>query len=102
MVLEPTGLAVAPDLSYALITEAGGGTVRRLDLAAGGNYTVTTVAGWNATKAAPQASVGDVDGAGAAATFDTPTALSIADTGTFALIADAGSRKLRRVIRATG
>lgn len=83
----PTGIAISPDGSYALIGDSGNHTIRRLEIGSG---VATTLAG--------QAGVsGSADGVGSAARFNSPRGVAISSDGSFALVADDANAAIRRI-----
>jgi DNA-binding beta-propeller fold protein YncE len=82
----PRGVSIDPTGAYALILDGDNHRIRRILIA---TSQVTTLAGTGAASA--------VDGAGAQATFSYPHAISIGVDGTFALVADAGNNRIRRI-----
>jgi DNA-binding beta-propeller fold protein YncE len=82
---QPGGVAVSPDGSYALITDRFNFRVRRLDIS---SKTVTTIAG---------STSGFGDGKGTNAAFGLMSQLAIDPTGSYALICDHGSIRIRRL-----
>ena len=85
----PFGIAISPDVSYALIADQRSNRVRRIVLA---SDVVTTLAG---------SSVGYADGVGSSALFSKPMGVAIAPDGTYALITDVGSKRVRRAALAS-
>ena len=85
----PTGVAISPDGSFALIGEYNN-RVRRLVLA---TRVVTTLAGSSSAFA---------DGTGTSASFKVPIGIAISSDSTFALIVDSTNNRLRSVVIATG
>ena len=80
-------VAIAPDDSYALMTETSSHIVSRVTLPGGVR---TVVAG---TAFVP----GSADGVGAAARFNKPTGIAISADGTFALVNDSDNYTVRRI-----
>ena len=83
-------LAIDPTGTYALICDINNKRVRRLDIA---SSQVTTLAGSDAG--------GFHDGVGTNATFNLPVDVSIDPSGTYALIVDFSSNRIRRIVIAT-
>lgn len=83
----PHGLAIAPNGSYALVTDYHNHTVRKLDLA---TRVISTYLG-TANR------FGSVDGVGDAAGFEYPAGVAISSDGSFALVTEEGSTLIRRV-----
>ncbi len=86
---QPRGIAIAPDGTYALITDELNYRVRRIDIA---SKTVTTVAG---------STRGFVDGTGVNVQFNLMFQIAIDPTGSYALIADIDNNRIRRLDIAT-
>ncbi len=82
----PVGVSIDPTGTYALIVELVNRRIRRIVIA---TAQVTTLAGTGTASA--------VDGAGAQATFNSPHSISIDAGGSFALVADAGNHRIRRI-----
>ncbi len=82
----PNGVSIDPTGSYALIADYANQRIRRIDMF---TAQVSTVAGTGIASA--------VDGAGAQATFSSPHAISIDFNGAFALVADTGNNRIRRI-----
>jgi hypothetical protein len=82
----PRGVSFDPTGNYALIVDGENHRVRRIVIS---TAQVTTLAGTGNASA--------VDGAGASATFWIPHAISIDTSGSFALVADSGSNRIRRI-----
>jgi DNA-binding beta-propeller fold protein YncE len=80
---DPTGIAISPNGKYALIADYFNHRIRKLDLT---SKIVTTVAGGDA---------GFSDGVHAQ--FCNPYRLTIAPSGTYALVADAYNHRIRRL-----
>ncbi|NJO82104.1 MAG: hypothetical protein HC828_04405 [Blastochloris sp.] len=88
----PSGLAVAPTVQRALVTEPNMHTIRQIDLT---TQAVTTLAG------GPE-EAGSVDGVRTDARFDAPKGIAITHDGTMALIADTNNHLIRQLDVATG
>jgi DNA-binding beta-propeller fold protein YncE len=84
-------IAIDPTGSFALIGEIANRRVRRLDIA---SSQVTTLAG--------SGEIGFQDGIGVNANFSQPWGVSIDPTGTYALVAEYGNQRIRRIVIATG
>jgi DNA-binding beta-propeller fold protein YncE len=82
----PTGVSIDPTGTYALIADLLNQRIRRVVIA---TAEVTTLAGTGTLLA--------VNGLGAQASFFAPCALKIAVSGVFALVAEAGSHRIRRI-----
>ncbi len=82
----PLGVTIDPTGTYALIVDGNNHRIRRIDITTG---QVTTLAGTGAVSA--------VDGAGIQTTFAGPHAISMDFNGTFALVADSGNHRIRRI-----
>jgi hypothetical protein len=89
---QPLGVALSRDDSFALMTDSGNHTVRRVALSSG---TVTTLAGSPGQR-------GSANGVGAAARFDRPGSISLSPDGRFALVFDEGNNAIRRIEVASG
>jgi DNA-binding beta-propeller fold protein YncE len=87
---QPCDVSVSPDGTFALVTDRENVRIRRVSIATG---SVTTLAG---------SVVGYADGVGTQAAFNSPSGVSISPDGTFALVADGGNNRIRRVSIATG
>ena len=83
-------VAISPDASFALVADSSNHRVRRLTLATG---MVTTLAG---------STQGYADGAGTTAMFSFLTGVAISPDGSFALVADYGNHRVRRLTISTG
>ncbi len=83
-------LAIDRTGTYALICDVGNDRIRRLEIA---SLQVTTLAGSGAT--------GFEDNFGTSAIFNKPYGVSIDPTGTYALIAEYGNHRIRRIVVAT-
>ena len=83
-------LAIDPAGTYALICDINNNRIRRLDIA---SLQVTTLTGSDAA--------GFHDGVGTNATFNVPVDVSIDPSGTYALIVDFSSNRIRRIVIAT-
>lgn len=88
----PYGIALPADDSFALITDSGNYTIRKLVLASGA---VTTLAG-------SPSQAGSVDGVGSTARFHFPYGIAISDNGSVAVIADSSNYTVRKLEVATG
>jgi DNA-binding beta-propeller fold protein YncE len=84
-----TGVAISPDSSYALVTDWGFSTIRRIDIS---TATVTTLAGESGRS-------GLIDGI-RTAHFRDPRAISISPDGSYALVVDAN--RIRYIVISTG
>jgi DNA-binding beta-propeller fold protein YncE len=82
----PNGVSIDPTGTYALIADHSNQCIRRIDIS---TAQVTTLAGTGVASA--------INGVGASATFSSPHAISIGVNGTFALVADAGNHRIRRI-----
>jgi DNA-binding beta-propeller fold protein YncE len=85
----PIGVSIDPTGTYALVTDfapTGGNRIRRIAIA---SALVTTLAGSDSASA--------IDGVGAQSTFNYSSGISIAFDGTFALVADYNSNRIRRI-----
>ncbi len=82
----PRGVSIDPTGTYVLIVDGDAHRIRRIVIATG---QVTTLAGTGAASA--------VDGLGEQATFNNPFGISIDSSGTFALVADTGNHRIRRI-----
>jgi DNA-binding beta-propeller fold protein YncE len=82
----PNGVSIDPSGTFALVVDYGNQRIRRIVVA---TAQVTTLAGTGALSA--------VNGAGAQATFNLPYAIDIDASGTFALVADGGNHRIRRI-----
>jgi DNA-binding beta-propeller fold protein YncE len=82
----PHGVSIDPTGRYVLIADHFGRRIRRIVIA---SAQVTTLAGTGAASA--------VDGVGAEATFSSPSEINIDISGSFALVADSGSNRIRRI-----
>ncbi|HSN74476.1 MAG TPA: hypothetical protein VL334_05185 [Anaerolineae bacterium] len=88
----PRGLAISSDGSFALLADESNGVIRRIDLL---TNAVTTLAG--------QPGVwGSDDGVGAAATFGSPSGVSLSEDGSSAVVIDSGAYLMRHIDLATG
>jgi len=87
----PWGIAIDPSGTFALVGDRYNHRVRRVDIATGAT---TTLAG--------SGSDGFLDGAGGSAQFNQPAGVAIDPSGTFALVAEHGNHRIRRVDLATG
>ncbi len=86
MFRRPRGISIDSTGTYALIADGENNRVRRIVIA---TAQVTTLAGTGSASA--------VNGAGAQATFNNQHAISMGDNNTFALIADSGNNRIRRI-----
>ncbi len=87
----PSGVAISPDGTFALVSSSGGRpgpghSILRFDLA---TRTISTLVGSGYAAFA--------DGVGFSASFKTPQRLSISSDGTFVLVADLGNDRIRRI-----
>jgi DNA-binding beta-propeller fold protein YncE len=82
----PTGVSIDPTGTYALITDYENQRIRRIVIA---TAQVTTLAGMGAVSA--------LNGVGAQATFFSPGGISIDAGGMFALVAEFGNNRIRRI-----
>ena len=89
----PGGVSISPDNSFAIVLSYGSSSVIYIDIATG---VVRTLAGGSSN--------GNSDGAGTAASFQAPAGIAVsADaSGTFALVADGGNNRIRRVTISNG
>ena len=87
----PRDVAISSDGRFALIADSDNGRVRRIEIATGN---VTTLAGPGTANFA--------DGTGSMASFSSPNGVAISSDDTFALVADTGNNRLRRIEIATG
>ena len=84
---QPESISISPDDSFALFTGLSQPyTIRKVDIATG---IVTVLAGSSTS--------GTADGFGTLATFNAPRGIAHSPDGTFALIADQSSWRLRRI-----
>ena len=88
----PSGVSVSATGEYALVADSGNGRIRKIILTVG---MVSTLAGFNPEHDVGVSSV--VDGVGANATFNFPSDVRISPDGTFALVADKGNNKIRKL-----
>lgn len=91
--LEPGGISVSADGTFALVANSSCNTIVRVNLASGAH---STLAG------GPSLIGGAQDGAGAAARFASPTDVTLSPDGRYALVADGLNRTIRRIDMATG
>ena len=84
----PTGLAIHPDGTYALVGDSGNHVIRKIDLS---TFVVSTFAG-SGTRGYPH----QIDGNHQTATFSWPQDIAIDPTGTFALVLDREGQGLIR------
>ncbi len=82
----PHGVSIDPTGTFALVAEYSNHRIRRIVIS---TAQVTTLAGTGNASA--------VDGSGAQATFGFPVAMSIDLRGIFALVADPGNNRIRRI-----
>ena len=87
----PIGIAVTPDGSTALVTDAYNHRIRSIVLASG---VVTTLAG--------SGSGAFADGTGAGASFSFPIGVAVTPDGSTALVADGLNNRIRSIVLATG
>ncbi|KAB8142311.1 hypothetical protein F8S13_15100 [Chloroflexia bacterium SDU3-3] len=83
----PSGISLSADASVALVADAQNNIIRRVDVATGSVTTIAGTAGqrgWN-------------DGTGPDAQFAYPSGVALAADASFALVADADNRIIRRV-----
>jgi DNA-binding beta-propeller fold protein YncE len=92
----PTSVAVSPDGSFALVSDNINHCIRRVQIATG---VVTTLAG--STTGCKGGSNSNIDGTGPSAAFCNPNGVAISPDGTFALVADANTYRVRRIVIAT-
>jgi hypothetical protein len=79
-------IAIAPDGSFALSSNGGGHTIRRIEMS---TRVVTTVAGsYSATQASTNIAVGGVDGVGTNARLSTPSGITLINNGAVAYFND--------------
>eukprot|EP01048_Picozoa_sp_COSAG05_P004181 COSAG05_NODE_215_length_13904_cov_87.085911_10_plen_1303_part_00 len=83
----PMGIAIDPTGKYALVAEGKNCAIRLLDL---GTKAVTTLAG--------QQKEGFKDATGRDAQFRHPHSVAIDPTGKYALVADSGNNRIRKII----
>lgn len=88
----PYGIALTADDTFALITDSGNYTVRKLVLASG---TVITLAG-------SPSQAGNADGIGSAARFNFPYGIAVSADGSVAVVADNSNYTVRKLDVATG
>ncbi len=86
----PTGIAISPDASFALVSDSNNELIRRLTIATGN---VATLAG---------SSFGYADGAGSLASFGSIEGIAISPDGSFALVNDASNIRVRFIVIAAG
>ena len=87
----PSGVAISSDGVFALVADSSyANRVRRVEIGTGN---VTTLAG---------SFQGFAEGTGTAAKFNRPMGLAISSDGSFALVADKGNNRVRRIDIATG
>lgn len=82
----PSGIAISPDLNYALITDTFNNLIRLLDLQ---SYYVSTFAG--------TLDSGYIDGSGTNAKFSFPNSIIISSDGSYALVTDASNNLIRKI-----
>lgn len=85
----PSGVAISPDSTFALVSDGSNNRLRHISLATG---VVTTLAG---------SSLGFADGVGTLAQFNQQRGVAIAPNGSYALIADYGNNRVRRAALAS-
>jgi DNA-binding beta-propeller fold protein YncE len=84
------GVTIDSSNSFALVSDSGAHRIRRIDLA---TVAVTTLAG---------SSSGSLDTVGISASFNSPLGIALDSTGAFALVADSGNHRIRRIEISTG
>jgi DNA-binding beta-propeller fold protein YncE len=102
----PEGLALTADGTAALVADRGSHAIVRVELG-GGRGAVSTLAGGGGRGAPAHQHYtggwGRADGVGSAAAFEQPCDVALSADGSWALVAEAGSRAgLRRVTLASG
>jgi len=85
----PRGVAIDPSGAFALVADSVNHRIRRVEIA---TRVVTTLAG---------SILGFRNGAGSSAMFNNPFGVTIDPSGAFALVADRGGQRIRRVEIAT-
>jgi DNA-binding beta-propeller fold protein YncE len=90
---QPHGLVIDSSGTNLYVATRNGNNIRRIVIATG---VVTTLAGSTAGTA------GNADGIGTAATFSTPTGITIDSSGTNLYVAAQGGNNIRRIVIATG
>jgi len=91
MFSDPTGIAVTPDGSKAVVADSANHIIRLVNMATG---TVSTLAG--------SSNWGFQDGSGGSARFRFPKGLAMTPDGTQAVVTDQDNNKIRLVNMATG
>jgi DNA-binding beta-propeller fold protein YncE len=86
----PSGIAIDPSSTFALIADQGNNRIRRITLATG---SVSTLAGSGGRAFA--------DGVGTSAQFDGPYGVAIDPSGVYALVTDQGNNCIRRIVLAS-
>ena len=89
---QPSDVAVSSDGSFAVVADLGNHLVRKVSLPGG---VVTVLAG---TSGVP----GTDDGTGLAASFNSPCGVALSSTGTFVLVGDSGTGRVRRIDVSSG
>ncbi|MCW1969506.1 MAG: C25 family cysteine peptidase [Anaerolineae bacterium] len=84
---KPQGVAISADGMFALVSDTGNHTIRRINLE---TQEVTTIAGTAGIAAG-------INGMGATALFNNPTGIAISGDGTMALVADTNNHTIRRI-----
>jgi DNA-binding beta-propeller fold protein YncE len=87
----PRDVSISFDMSFALVANKGGQTIKRIDLA---TRAVTTVAGWQISR--KRDVQGTTDGIGTAARFSDPSGVVVSSDMSFALVANIGTG-IRRI-----
>ena len=88
----PYGIAIDPSGTYGLVADKHNQRIRRVAVASG---EVTTLAGGGGTG---ENGGGYQDGTGASARFSDPSGICIDPSGTYGLVADTYSNRVRRVV----
>jgi len=88
----PYGIGISPDGTFALVGEEDGNAVRRINIS---TAEVVTLAGGNEEG-------GDVDGPAAVAQFNKPHGVAVAPDGTYALLAESDTNKVRKISLPSG
>lgn len=83
----PQGIAISADGLFALVTDTGNHTIRRINLETREVITIAGTAGMAA----------GINGVGATALFNGPTGIAISGDGNMALIADTNNHTIRRI-----
>lgn len=84
---KPQGVAISADSLFALVSDSGNHTIRRINLSTGD---VTTIAGTAGIAASD-------NGIGSAASFNNPTVVAISGDSSMALVADTDNHTIRRI-----